>query len=76
MLVDGSYVRPVCKPGSGLGPVVPEPLGHGHCTFSCIIFIYFVVLEINSEEYSMHGVFVLGSHFATQLVHNVENMLD
>ena len=47
MLFDGSYVRPVCKPGSGVGHVVPEPLGQGNCTLSCIFyFILLLLIEI------------------------------
>ena len=67
----------MCKPYSGVGPVVPEPLLQVHCTLSCIFLFFFVVfIERKSEEYSMHGFFLLGSHIAIQLVENVENMLD
>ena len=46
MLVDGSYVRTVCKPGSGVGPVVNKQLGKGNCTLSCIyIFVLFLLRE-------------------------------
>ena len=51
---------------------MPEPLVQGHCTLS----FFGGGVERNSEESSMRGVFLLGSYFATQLVDNVENMLD
>ena len=68
----------MCKQGNGVGPDVTEPLGRGHCTLFCIFLLCFVVLiiERNSEEYSMHEVFLLGSHLETEPVENVENMLD
>ena len=71
MVVDGSCVRSVCKAGSGLGPVVTEPLGQGHCTLSCKNYLFIYFLERKSEESSMHEVILLGSYFATQLVDNV-----
>ena len=74
MVVYFSCVGPVCKPVSEVGPVVPEPPVQGHCTLSCIF--YFILIERKSEESPMHGVFLLRSHFSTQLVEHVENMLD
>ena len=39
------------------------------------LYFYFFI-EKKSQEYSMHEVFLLGSHLETEPVENVENMLD
>ena len=75
MVVDGLFVRPLCKPGSVVGHVVPGPLVQVHCTLSCIKF-YFILLMREIARNLPCMDFSSWDHILQPNLLKVENMLD